>query len=107
MQTQFKTKVALKEDLKKILIFGIEARLPIGLILGFYGYRHEVMPLMQNLSHGTRAYICNAEGLPGFVIWFDVIYEMKLAMKNIPEISKWQKIDASLLKKVNIDKPVA
>ena len=68
MQAQFETKVAIKEDLRKTLIFGIEARLPIGLILGFYGYRHEVMHLMQNLSHGTRAYIYNAEGLPGFVI---------------------------------------
>ena len=25
------------------------------------------MPLMQTLSHGTRAYICNADGLHGFV----------------------------------------
>ena len=60
--------VPIREELKKNLIFGIEARLPIGIILGFYGFRHQVMKLMQCLSHGTRAYIVNADGLPGFVL---------------------------------------
>ena len=63
----------IKEELKKGLIFGLEARLPIGIILGFFGYQHQVMRLMQCLSHGTRAYIVNANGLTGFVIEFDII----------------------------------
>ena len=61
-------KVTIKDELKKSLIFGLRARLPIGVILGFYGYSYEVMRLMQVLSHGTRAYIINENGLPGFVI---------------------------------------
>ena len=65
--------MSIKEELKKGLIFGLEARLPIGLILGFYGFRHQVMKLMQCLSHGTRAYIVNADGLPGFVLEFNLI----------------------------------
>ena len=49
------------------MIFDIESRLPNALILGFSGYRHEVHPIVQNLSHATRAYIVNSSGLPGFV----------------------------------------
>ena len=63
----------IKEELKKGLIFGLEARPPIGIILGFFGYQHQVMELMQCLSHGTRAYIVNADGLLGFVLEFDII----------------------------------
>ena len=39
-------KVEIKEDMKKNLIFNIQARLPIGILLGFLGYMHEVAPLM-------------------------------------------------------------
>ena len=31
------------------------------------------MPLMQTLSHKTRAYVINANSLPGFVIDMDFI----------------------------------
>ena len=61
-------KVPIRDELKKDLIFGIGARLPIGIVLGFCGYRHQVMKMMQGFSHGTRAYIINAGGLPGFVL---------------------------------------
>ena len=63
----------IKEELKKGLIFGLEARPPIGIVLGFFGYQHQVMKMMQCLSHGTRAYIVNADGLPGFVLELDII----------------------------------
>ena len=63
----------IKEELKKGLIFGLEARPPIGIVLGFYGYQPHVMKLMQCLSHGTRAYIVNADGLPGFVLEYDTL----------------------------------
>ena len=65
-------KVQVKENLKGGLILGLHARPTIGNILGFVGYSHEVMPLMQTLSHGTRAYIVNTDGLPGFVKNFDI-----------------------------------
>ena len=35
-------KVPIKEDLKKGLIFGINARLPLAIIAGQIGYTHEV-----------------------------------------------------------------
>ena len=58
----------MKQELRKCLIFRLGARLPTALILGFFGFRHEVMRIMQLLSHGTRAYIVNASGLPAFLI---------------------------------------
>ena len=60
-------KVPLKESLKKGLIFGLQSRLPVGLILGFLDYTNHVVPLLQIISHGTRAYIWNENGLLGFV----------------------------------------
>ena len=53
MSESFDLKVQIRDNLKKDLIFGLKARLPIGVILGFVGYTHQVMPLMQVLSHGT------------------------------------------------------
>ena len=63
----------IKDELKSKLIFGLQARLPIGIILGFTGYHHQIMQEMQILSHAVRAYIMNAGALPGFVIKFDIL----------------------------------
>ena len=67
VKNKYNVKVKIKENLKKSLVFGIQARLPVAMILGFSGYRHEVVELMQVLSHGTRAYILNANSLQGFL----------------------------------------
>ena len=73
MAEPFDIKVQIKEDLKKCLVFGLGARLPIGLVLGFTGFSHEVTPIMQTLSHSTRAHLCNANGLPAFILRFEVL----------------------------------
>ena len=65
--------MAINEKLKKGLIFGFSARLPLGVMLSFLGYKHNVIPLLQKISHGTRAFIINAEGLKGFIVEFNVI----------------------------------
>ena len=57
----------------------MHARPTIGIIFGFVGHSHEVIPLMQTLSHGTRAYITNADGLHGFVMTFDISKHLKEA----------------------------
>ena len=77
MDENFKTKVLIKEELKKCLIFNLKARLPIGIILGFTGYRHEILHLMMNISHATRAYIVNANGLSGFLENIEIIKFLK------------------------------
>ena len=67
IEGQLDIKIQIREELKKGLIFGLQARLAIGIILGFAAYGDEVLQLMQTLSHSTRAYIINANGLKGFV----------------------------------------
>ena len=64
--------VPIKEELKRNLIFGIQARPAIGMILSFFGYSYEVFELLQTLSHSTRAFIFNAEGLKGFLVNLDL-----------------------------------
>ena len=39
----------------------------MAVVLSFFGYQEKVVNLFQKLSHSTRAYIWNAEGLPGFL----------------------------------------
>ena len=52
------------------------------------------MPLMQTLSHQSRAYIINANGEPGFV-HLDIMYLLKAAdEKDELKIARqWQEID--------------
>ena len=64
----FDFKVPIKENLKTGLIFGLQSRLAIAEIIAYLGFRHEVIPLMLALSHATRAYIVNANGLDGFLV---------------------------------------
>ena len=73
MVEDFDIVLQLKNDLKKRLIFGLDARLPIAKILGFSGYRHEILPQMQTLSNSTRAFLVNANGLPAFVFKISII----------------------------------
>ena len=65
------------------------------MILGFLGYRHQVIPSLESLSHSTRAYIINAHGLPGFLIEFDVMKYLDDADKagQLEHIRRYQAID--------------
>ena len=65
----FDLRVPIQTSLEKSLILGLGSRPSIGIVLGFYGYWHEVMGLMQVLSHSTRAYILNPDAnyLRGFL----------------------------------------
>ena len=69
METQFGTKVAIRQELSKCLPFGsLQAREPVATIFSFVDYRYKVIPLFQTISHKTRAYIFNAGGLKGFLL---------------------------------------
>ena len=46
MSEHYDIKTPIKEQLKSTLIFGLQARPPIGMILGFVDYRYHVVPLM-------------------------------------------------------------
>jgi hypothetical protein len=70
--TGIDVKVQIKQELKRNLIFGIQSRPAIGMIFSFFGFSHEVLELMQTLSHSTRAFIFNAERLNGFLVKLDI-----------------------------------
>ena len=99
-QYEIEIKVPIQEELKKGLIFGQKARPPIGIILGFVDYSHEVMPLMQTLSQATRAYIVNAGGLSGFLVKYDIMKHLKAAEQvgQLEHAKKWQVIHLRVLK---------
>ena len=87
----FHVVVPIKESLKKCLVFRLHARLPIGIILGFVGFRHEVLCLMQAISHSTRAFVWNADGLQGFIDRFDIIKLLKRADRDgtLAQVTEW------------------
>ena len=57
------------------------------------------MRLMQCLSHGTRAYIVNADGLPGFVAEFEIMPFLRKADRagQLEHARKYQVIDLSIV----------
>ena len=101
MSDKIDIRVQIRQDLMKSLIFGIHARPPIGHILSFLGYSHEVIPIMQTLSHATRAYIINADGLPGFIRSIEVIELLRNADEEgkLKYIKRYQVIDFDVLGK--------
>ena len=73
MSEKFENFVQIRDEYKSSLIFGLGARLPIAIVVSFLGFRHQAMPLMQSLSHRTRAYTINADGFANFVIRMETI----------------------------------
>ena len=92
--------IPIREELKKVLIFGFKSRLVIAKLLSFIGWRQQVLPLMQTISHGTRAYIVNAEGLPGFVPELNFMQFLKDAEKkgHLEQVRKLQEINLKNLR---------
>ena len=43
---EIELRVEIKQELLKKLIFGLNSRLPIAIVLGFTGFRHEVFAMM-------------------------------------------------------------
>ena len=59
---------------------------------------------MQVLSHGTRAFIWNADCLQGFLKQFDLLHFLKQAKKGkeYKSVTKWQVINLEEIeKKIN------
>ena len=86
--------VSIKPEFSKMKPFegkGITARASTAIILAYFGYSFDVLALMQELSHKTRAYIWNAEGLPGFLVKADLLELLKMAdtRSDIEKVTKW------------------
>ena len=99
MSDNFDTTLPIRYELRKELIFGLESRLPIAIILGYSGYQHQVMPLMQRLSQTTRVYVINANGLPSFLKPLEIIKVLKDAEKSghLDRAKKYQLIDMRIV----------
>ena len=59
-QLKFDIKVPLRADYKKGPTFGILASEPFCLMLGFVGFHHEVVGILQTLSNDSRLFVSNA-----------------------------------------------
>ena len=84
-QTKTKTsidiKVLIKEEFKKVLpLHDLQSRNVTGTVLSYVDYREEVVVILQNLNHKTRAYIINAAGLKGYLVWEPIKRILKEAL---------------------------
>ena len=87
------------EHLKSLPFIRIRARAPTATILSYLGFRHQVIPILQTLSHKVRAYIFNANGLQGFLINLDISWIIKDASikQRLHLITRWQHVDTAEL----------
>ena len=66
-------KVRIRQHLLKSLpLPRIQARAPTAIILSFTAFRHEIISILQKISHKSRAFIINANFLPGFLQKADI-----------------------------------
>ena len=75
----------------------IYAREPIARVFGYVGFIDEVIPILQVMSHKTRAFICNpsANFLQGFLYKKEIIKILKRAdaCKQLEVVKRWQIFD--------------
>ena len=73
MAENFDVIVPLKEDQKKLSIFGLSSKPALGLIQRFAGKPHEVLPVMQKLSNDTRTFTWNENGFSRTIFMPDIM----------------------------------
>ena len=54
----------------------LQARV-FAIMFSYLDYRHNVVSLLQELSHGARAFVWNLDGLTGYVKKVDVMVELR------------------------------
>ena len=86
-------------------IEGLQSRLPVVTIFAYMGFKHEVMPILQQMSHKTRAYAFNADGFKGFLLRLDPIrFFRRSDVKGLMnEVTQYQVVDLPMLK-IELDK---
>ena len=84
------SKVKIRDEYLKVLpIDTIHSRAATATIFAFFEFKLVAIVLLQRLSHRSRAYLKNADGLNGFLI-HPPVYE---AIIDLTEPSRWQIID--------------
>ena len=80
---KFDIKAPIKTDyLKEMPFKGIDGRLSMAIFWSYAGYKEDVLDKLQVLSHRSRAYIYNANGLNGFLVEKRIIRTLELAKKD-------------------------
>ena len=74
--------------LKSLPFLKMASRNPTAEMLSYYGFKQEVFDLMQKLSHKSRGFIFNEDGLKGFLVVDPLIIDKLLAVWNCEEMSK-------------------
>ena len=70
--------ITLREkDLHDLPFGALKSRLAVATMLSYFGDKDEVHGLMRVMSHKTRAYIKNADGLKGFLITSSITQLLK------------------------------
>ena len=77
----------------------LQSRYASATVFSFYGQKHEVCWLLQKLSHRTRAYIVNSNGLQGFVHEFTLPSFLDSLQTRLDSISCHQIIKVNSVKK--------
>ena len=66
--------VEIKSQYKKgTPIRGLQSRHAIACVFSFVDYQHETCPILQRLSHHTRAFCYYTDGLQGFAPVFNIV----------------------------------
>ena len=98
--------VEIRTDFKKCQPFeGLQSRLPVVTVFAYMGFNYEVMPILQQLSHKTRAYAFNANGFKGFLMRLDPITFFRRSEVKclLNEVTQYQVVDLPTLK-IELDK---
>ena len=93
--------VEIKQQYKKgTPIRGLQSRHAIACVFSFVDYQHETCPILQKLSHHTRAFCYYTDGLQGFAPVFNIVEILREHWKKDRdlELSGSQRIDIEMLK---------
>ena len=92
------TEVKIKgKYLKAMPVKQIKSRVATALVLSFFGYRDYVIAILACLSHESRAYIFNANGLSGFLIQANIIDIIRGIPKKWVSQQKFANFNLSLV----------
>ena len=95
-------RVEIKADQLSSLPFkDLQSRVCTATILQYTGYQQQIILLLQKLSHKSRAYIFNANGLQGFLIKEDYLSVLKSAHADglWERVTRWHRADFSFIQK--------
>ena len=89
----------IKKNKSKGFTLKLQARI-FAIVFSYMDYRYRVISLLQVLSHGTRAYVWNLDGLKGYVKKIEIMTELQLleSRGELANITKYQSVNLKKLR---------